>query len=59
MKFFIAILLLSFGFIPAEFHPIDDLISLELTDLTESSDGVSDTSFEVTNVVDNECLSFA
>jgi len=44
MKLFIAILLLSSGFIPAEFHPIDDLISLELTDLTGS--GISDTSLE-------------
>jgi len=37
MKLFIAILLFSARFIPADFHPIDEFISLELTDLTESS----------------------
>jgi len=46
MKLFITILLLSSGFIPAYFHPIDDVISFELTDLTKSSDEISETSLE-------------
>ena len=59
MKLFIAILLFSAGFIPADFHPIDDLISSELTDLTESSNGISETSLEVTTVANNKCSNFS
>jgi len=46
MKLFIAVLLFSSAFIPADFHPIDDLISSELTDLTESSNEISDSPLE-------------
>ena len=34
MKYLVAILLLAVNFIPAEFHPIDEIISVELADLT-------------------------
>ena len=37
MKYLVAILLLAVNFMPAEFHPIDEIISLELADLTGES----------------------
>ena len=59
MKIFIAILLFSSGFIPADFHPIDGLISSELTDLTGSPNEVSESLLEVTIVVNNKCSNFS
>ena len=59
MKIFIVILFFSSGFIPADFHPIDGLISSELTDLTGSPNEVSESLLEVIIVVSNNSSNFS
>ena len=47
MKLFNAVLLFSSSFIPADFHPINGLISSELTDMTRNFNETSESFIEV------------